>query len=203
MVAARSCRRSRLQASAVAFAALATTTTTTTTHNLCCDAFLTAATTTSLRLRPNTLASSRLRLSRPAHQLRPTTQHCGRGGKHSSRVGASSTRTTGTTVVMTAGSGEAGQQALDVENVVIIGSGPAGYTAAIYAGRANLKPLCFEGLSVGPPGGQLMTTTDVRRRGVECCCNGTHISVFRSGCLMLIASLRIFHYHIDSISRAL
>lgn len=43
-------------------------------------------------------------------------------------------------------------------------SGPAGYTASIYAGRANLKPLCFEGLNVGPPGGQLMTTTDVRER---------------------------------------
>lgn len=50
---------------------------------------------------------------------------------------------------------------LDVQNLVIIGSGPAGYTAAIYAGRANLKPLCFEGLTVGPPGGQLMTTTEV------------------------------------------
>ncbi len=49
-----------------------------------------------------------------------------------------------------------------VENVVIIGSGPAGYTAAIYAGRANLKPLMFEGLQAGGiPGGQLMTTTDV------------------------------------------
>lgn len=50
---------------------------------------------------------------------------------------------------------------LQIENVVIIGSGPAGYTAAIYAGRANLRPLVFEGLSMGPPGGQLMTTTDV------------------------------------------
>jgi len=49
-----------------------------------------------------------------------------------------------------------------VENLVIIGSGPAGYTAAIYAARANLKPLMFEGFQVGGlPGGQLMTTTDV------------------------------------------
>lgn len=50
-----------------------------------------------------------------------------------------------------------------VENVVIIGSGPAGHTAAIYAGRAKLKPLMFEGMMAGgiAAGGQLTTTTDV------------------------------------------
>ena len=45
--------------------------------------------------------------------------------------------------------------------LVIIGSGPAGYTAAIYAARANMEPVMFEGFFSGTAGGQLMTTTEV------------------------------------------
>lgn len=45
-----------------------------------------------------------------------------------------------------------------MDDIAIIGSGPAGYTAGIYAGRANLQPILFEGLESG---GQLMLTTDV------------------------------------------
>jgi thioredoxin reductase (NADPH) len=53
---------------------------------------------------------------------------------------------------------------LGIENVVIVGSGPSAFTAALYTSRANLKPLIVEGeagRSEGVPGGQLMITTEV------------------------------------------
>ena len=43
--------------------------------------------------------------------------------------------------------------------VIILGSGPAGYTAAVYAARANLEPLLITGMEQG---GQLMTTTEIK-----------------------------------------
>jgi thioredoxin reductase (NADPH) len=58
---------------------------------------------------------------------------------------------------------QTGVENMDTEKVVIIGSGPAGHTAAVYAARADLNPLMFEGFMAGgvAAGGQLTTTTEV------------------------------------------
>ncbi|KAG8826286.1 thioredoxin-disulfide reductase [Serendipita sp. 401] len=62
--------------------------------------------------------------------------------------------------------GENGRSSRMHSKVVIIGSGPAGHTAAIYLARANLNPVMFEGFMANgfAAGGQLTTTTDGTRR---------------------------------------
>lgn len=69
------------------------------------------------------------------------------------RLGAASTKPEGASTP----AAEQGEQT--VHNVIIVGAGPAGYTAAIYAARANLSPVLFA--SSVSPGGALMNTTEV------------------------------------------
>ena len=77
---------------------------------------------------------------------------CRLGTRLTSRAGNAACRVTAT-------GRKAGMTAQStVHDVIVIGSGPAGYTAGIYAARAQLKPIVFEGTSFG---GALMTTTEV------------------------------------------
>ena len=70
----------------------------------------------------------------------------------------------------------------DVQKVIIIGSGPAGHTAAIYTGRAQLSPIMFEGFMAAgvAAGGQLTTTTEVENfpasEGITGLVNGSNAS---------------------------
>src|SRR5262245_11451073 len=66
-----------------------------------------------------------------------------------------------TTTTATTSQASSGEK--QIEQLIIIGSGPAGHTAAIYAARANLHPLMLEGFMAGgvAAGGQLTTTTEV------------------------------------------
>jgi len=119
---------------------------------------------TAARAAPR-VALPRASSSGPRASSRITSSGATRGGALPARNAGTTKRAVGPsrTRAARASASAAGSDDDDVHSVVVIGSGPAGYTAAIYAGRADLSPIVFEGFQAGGvPGGQLMTTTEVR-----------------------------------------
>ncbi|EEH51377.1 uncharacterized protein MICPUCDRAFT_23559 [Micromonas pusilla CCMP1545] len=118
---------------------------------------------TAARAAPR-VALPRASSSGPRASSRITSSGATRGGALPARNAGTTKRAVGPsrTRAARASASAAGSDDDDVHSVVVIGSGPAGYTAAIYAGRADLSPIVFEGFQAGGvPGGQLMTTTEV------------------------------------------